>query len=85
AALSAGASCFDWEIVPNTADVSASCKDNSGKEQPTRISLGQCVGNSNGVPFCAVGGGADRTCVFSDLIQAGASVIVSASCTTSDQ
>ncbi|KAJ7058677.1 hypothetical protein C8F01DRAFT_1302559 [Mycena amicta] len=51
----AGSSCTDWEIVPNTADVTALCDDNKGIEQATRLSLGKCFQNTNGVLSCVVG------------------------------
>ncbi|KAJ7053103.1 hypothetical protein C8F01DRAFT_997049 [Mycena amicta] len=45
ASQSAGSTCVDWAIVPNTADVTANCKNDAGTQVPTRLSLGQCIGN----------------------------------------
>jgi hypothetical protein len=53
----AGASCNTWQILPNTADVAASCADRNGARHDARISLGQCVGNGNGVLHCQAGYG----------------------------
>ncbi|KAJ7058689.1 hypothetical protein C8F01DRAFT_1085226 [Mycena amicta] len=80
----AGNSCSDWEIVPNTADITALCADNKGVEQATRLSLGKCLQNTNGVLSCVVGGNAGGTCVFSNLFQSGSNVFISSVCTTTN-
>ncbi|KAF9485454.1 hypothetical protein BDN70DRAFT_871102 [Pholiota conissans] len=64
----AAASCFDWSIVPNTANVAATCLENDSLTQHNSvIELSQCTGNQNGVIGCQVNGGAGASCVFSNI------------------
>ncbi|KAJ7058672.1 hypothetical protein C8F01DRAFT_1302548, partial [Mycena amicta] len=78
----AGATCRNFQIVPNTADITADCSNRNGAVQQSRLTLSNCLGNTNGVLSCSSGGGAGSSCVFSNLDQAG--VFVSSHCTTSD-
>ncbi|KAJ6480439.1 hypothetical protein C8R45DRAFT_1076476 [Mycena sanguinolenta] len=80
----AGITCNNWQIVPNTADVAASCADPSGARHDARISLGQCVANNNGALGCRSGGGAGASCVFFGIFQSGSSVFISSHCTTAN-
>lgn len=52
AAGSAGYTCEDWGIVPNTATLSATCMNSIGQGHSTSIPISNCVGNQNGVPGC---------------------------------
>ncbi|KAJ6475551.1 hypothetical protein C8R45DRAFT_1010339 [Mycena sanguinolenta] len=80
----AGFTCNTWQIIPNTADVAASCADVNGARHDARISLGQCVANDNGFLSCRSGGGAGASCVFFNIFQSGSSVFISAHCTTAN-
>ncbi|KAJ6532517.1 hypothetical protein B0H19DRAFT_965858, partial [Mycena capillaripes] len=80
----AGISCNTWQIIPNTADVAASCADVGGARHDARISLGQCLGNANGVLHCQSGGGAGASCTFFGITQSGSSVFISSHCTTAN-
>lgn len=51
----AGATCRNWSIVPNTADIQATCNDTSGVGRYTRLPLGRCLTNRNGQLACQVG------------------------------
>ncbi|KAF7342480.1 CVNH domain-containing protein [Mycena venus] len=78
----AGITCGDWQIVPNTADVTAVCADNVGNLHDTKISLGVCMANDDGALHCRVNGGAGGSCVFSSLFQSGTGVFITADCRT---
>ncbi|KAJ7230822.1 hypothetical protein C8J57DRAFT_1090936 [Mycena rebaudengoi] len=80
--LSAGITCTNFQIVPNTADISAFCADAGGTLRSTRITLGNCIGNQDGNLGCQLGGGASGSCVFFDLFQTATAVFISAHCTT---
>ncbi|KAJ7058696.1 hypothetical protein C8F01DRAFT_949077, partial [Mycena amicta] len=80
----AGFTCVDWQIVPNTADVTAFCQNRAGQGENSRISLGTCMANDNGVLDCRSGGGAGASCVFFNLFQSGSNVFISAHCTTAN-
>ncbi|KAJ7236511.1 hypothetical protein C8J57DRAFT_1376595 [Mycena rebaudengoi] len=76
--LSAGITCTNFQIVPNTADIAAFCADAGGTLRSTRITLGNCIGNQDGNLGC----GASGSCVFFDLFQTATAVFISAHCTT---
>ncbi|KAJ7058674.1 hypothetical protein C8F01DRAFT_1085211 [Mycena amicta] len=65
----AGATCTNWQIVPNTADITTTCLENDGTGLSTRTSIGQ--------------GNAGASCTFSGIFQSGSNVFVtSVTCTT---
>ncbi|KAJ7057342.1 hypothetical protein C8F01DRAFT_991894, partial [Mycena amicta] len=80
----AGSTCIEWMIVPNTADVTASCTTNAGGGHDTRISLGNCLANDDGVLSCRVGGGAGNSCVFTSIFQRTIPVLITATCKTAN-
>lgn len=52
-ASNAAGSCFDWSIVPNSANVAATCLEQDGITQLNSvIELSQCTGNQNGAIGC---------------------------------
>ncbi|KAF7324048.1 hypothetical protein MKEN_00627200 [Mycena kentingensis (nom. inval.)] len=76
----AGRTCINWQIVPNTADVSALCQNTQGTFISTILSLSNCLANDLGNLHCRGSGGAGATCVFSNLFQSGSSVLISSHC-----
>jgi hypothetical protein len=54
-ASNAADTCFDWSIVPGTANIAATCFEQNGITQLTgNIPLSQCTGNQNGAIGCQV-------------------------------
>ncbi|KAJ6613950.1 hypothetical protein B0H10DRAFT_2436230 [Mycena sp. CBHHK59/15] len=51
-ANNAGLTCDAWAIVPNTADITANCRDPRGTVHGARISTSTCVANDDGNPSC---------------------------------
>ncbi|KAJ6474298.1 hypothetical protein C8R45DRAFT_835013, partial [Mycena sanguinolenta] len=58
------ATCTLWSLVPNTANLLASCDDREGNHHVTVIEISECVGNQNGAIACQKNGGAGGSCVF---------------------
>ncbi|EIM81019.1 uncharacterized protein STEHIDRAFT_162026 [Stereum hirsutum FP-91666 SS1] len=87
AAGSAGYTCEDWGIVPNTATLSATCMNSIGQGHSTSIPISNCVGNQNGVPGCQSKGGAGGSCIIHSVIGSIGfeAVIINVSCTRDDQ
>ncbi|KAJ7033849.1 hypothetical protein C8F04DRAFT_1352777 [Mycena alexandri] len=80
----AGNSCDLWRIIDNT-NVAAVCTDSNGVGiQGSEISLGACINNNNGHLSCKVGGGADQSCTFFDIVQSNGNVFIDAECNTND-
>lgn len=52
---SAGLTCDNWGIVPNTATLSAQCEQENGSFKGTTIPISNCVGNDNGNLACQGG------------------------------
>jgi hypothetical protein len=42
----------DFQIVPNTADITAECATSAGPLRSSTLSLGSCFGNNNGALGC---------------------------------
>ncbi|KAJ6620172.1 hypothetical protein B0H10DRAFT_2216217 [Mycena sp. CBHHK59/15] len=57
-ANNAGLTCDAWAIVPNTADITANCRDPRGTVHGAWISTSTCVANDDGNPSCRANGGA---------------------------
>ncbi|KAJ7020336.1 hypothetical protein C8F04DRAFT_1242050 [Mycena alexandri] len=80
----AGNSCDLWMIIDNT-NVAAFCTDSNGVGvQDLEVSLGACITNNNGHLSCQVGGGADQSCTFFDIVQSNNNVFIDAQCNTND-
>ena len=53
--LSAGLTCDNWAIVPDNAELAASCKQEDGIFVQSEIQISRCTANINGQIVCTVG------------------------------
>ncbi|KAK6996481.1 hypothetical protein R3P38DRAFT_3287659, partial [Favolaschia claudopus] len=63
----AAATCTLWTLIPNTANLRASCDTVDHKPHLTEIPISNCVANRNGGLACQKNGGAGGSCVFYDI------------------
>ncbi|KAJ7284144.1 hypothetical protein C8J57DRAFT_1294621 [Mycena rebaudengoi] len=77
----AAASCTLWTIIPNTANLRASCDTRTGAHHITEIEISSCVGNQDGHLGCQKNGGAGGSCVFFGIQFSSNSFTISAHCT----
>ncbi|KAJ6618100.1 hypothetical protein B0H10DRAFT_1796166, partial [Mycena sp. CBHHK59/15] len=74
------ASCTLWSLVPNTANLLASCDDRQGAHHITVIEISSCVGNQDGHLGCQKNGGAGGSCVFFGINFSSSFFTISAHC-----
>ncbi|KAK7006263.1 hypothetical protein R3P38DRAFT_2646900 [Favolaschia claudopus] len=76
----AAATCTLWTLIPNTANLRASCDTVDHKPHLTEIPISNCVANRNGGLACQKNGGAGGSCVFYDIKFGSTFFAISAHC-----
>ncbi|KAK7006259.1 hypothetical protein R3P38DRAFT_2555469 [Favolaschia claudopus] len=76
----AAATCTLWSLIPNTANLRASCDERDGTHHISEIEISKCVANRNGGLACQRNGGAGGSCVFYGIDFGANYFVISAHC-----